>query len=95
MFEFYSGVEILFSLCSEVSNHKRTNYAYQSRHADNLNDPTATAASSWALWPSPNSPYYKPLMRRLLRKRYDPSSAGDNSTHTIIISHREARLCLY
>ncbi|GBM54144.1 hypothetical protein AVEN_113305-1 [Araneus ventricosus] len=77
-----------------ISNHKRMDYSAQSRHADNLYDP-ATATINRALWPS-RAAHYERLMRRLLRQRDDPSSAGDggNSTPIITISHLEARLCL-
>ncbi|GBN89055.1 hypothetical protein AVEN_175170-1, partial [Araneus ventricosus] len=49
------------------------------RHAENLKD-LAAATINRTLWPSHNSPYYERLMRRPLRQRYDPSSAGGNLT---------------
>ncbi|GBM23907.1 hypothetical protein AVEN_109110-1, partial [Araneus ventricosus] len=51
------------------------NYSAQPRHADNLKDPAA-ATINLTLWPYLNSPYYERLMRRPLRHKYDPSSAG-------------------
>ncbi|GBN42077.1 hypothetical protein AVEN_225675-1 [Araneus ventricosus] len=77
---------------SFLGNHKRVNYSDQPRHEDNLNDPAA-ATINRALWLSHNSPYYERLMRRTLRQRYDPSSAG-GPTPTITIFHRDERLCL-